>query len=225
MIDSAPNNSSLENRPRNLTDLFKKDLIALKGFFSEEVLSLVENNIGFLMKDYVAWQRALVAMTKKLGVEYEKIADIPSIIEKTTFENLKKKFSIEGPKKIVLGIAGPGAVGKETVKKDLGFDIVVNTTTRPKRDYESHGEHYHFISDTEFNNIASESGFIVSMKREGKGQYGIRKEDIEKVLSRSKVAIIEENPVNLTGLIDYLKTYESCELVLVYILPPLPCFT
>ena len=72
-MDVPPKNS-LESHPLNLTALFKKDLVALKGFFSEEVLSLVENNIDFLMKDYVAWQRALVAMTKNLGVKYDSIA-------------------------------------------------------------------------------------------------------------------------------------------------------
>ena len=198
-MDVPPKNS-LESHPLNLTALFKKDLVALKGFFSEEVLSLVENNIDFLMKDYVAWQRALVAMTKNLGVKYDSIASIPGIIEKVSFENVEKKFSTENPKKIILGIAGPGAVGKETIKKDLGFNMVINTSTRQKRDYESHGEHYHFVSDAEFKKIASENGFVVSMKREGRGQYGIQKKDIAKVLLESKVVMIEENPVNLTGL-------------------------
>ncbi len=221
MMEVTPSNTNgLEIR--SIKTLFKKDLKALENLFPEEVLAVVENNIDSLTEDYVAWQRALTVIAKRLGVKADSINKIPGMIEQTTFENIRSKFSIEKPFKIVLGIAGPGAVGKETIKKKLGFKAVVNTTTRPRRNYEVQGEHYHFIDKTEFRKIISENGFIVSMERPGRGYYGIQKKDIKDILSGSKTAMIEENPVNLINLVEYLKTYENCELVLVYILPPSP---
>ncbi len=205
-----------------LKALFRNNLNSLKEHFSKEVLELVESNIDFLMQHYIEWQRALPQVAKSLGVQANNLNNIPSLIEKDTFEKIRTKLLIERPKKIILGISGPGAVGKETIKKSLGFDSVVNTTTRERRIYESHGEHYNFINEIQFDEILSKGGFIINMERPGRGKYGIQKTDLEKILTKTNVAIIEENPLNLTSLRDYLKDKESSEFILIYVLPPSP---
>jgi guanylate kinase len=205
-----------------LKSLFKKDLLALAGIYPKEVLTLVENSMDVLLKDYLAWQKALIVIAKNLGVENDDVNEIPRLVEQITFDKVKDTLSKTKVKKIVLGIAGPGAVGKEAIKNALGFDMVVNTTTRPKRDYEKEAQHYHFVNDARFKDIVAQNGFAVSMERQGRGQYGVQKQDIEKVLSRSEVSIIEENPNNLASLSEYIKIHEGCEFVLVYILPPSP---
>jgi len=219
-MEDYSSTTGLENG--SLKTLFQKDLVALRGLYSEEVLNLVESNIDILITDYIAWHTSLITVAKNLGVETNDPSEIPNLIEQVTFSNVKHMLSERKPEKIVLGISGPGAVGKETIKTALGFDMVVNTTTRAKRDYENNGEHYNFIDDLKFKEIVSGGGFIVNMERPGRGQYGIQKQDIKKVLIKSKIAIIEENPANLTSLESYLKTYRNCELILVYILPPFP---
>ncbi len=219
-MEDVLSSNNLENE--SLRALFQKDLKAIRGLYSEEILNLVENNIDILLKDYIAWQKAIMATARSLGVEDNNVSEIPNMIEQATFERVKKILSEVRTEKIVLGIAGPGAVGKETIKDALGFDAVVNTTTRPKRDYEKEAQHYNFIDDTQFKSIVAQDGFIVSMERPGRGQYGIQKKDIEKVLGKYKISIVEENPANLTKLSEYIQKREGCEFIIVYILPPYP---
>jgi len=219
MKDALSSNDLENNSPKTL---FQKDLVALRRFYSEKVLSLVEKNIDVLLRDYTAWQTALTTMARSLGVEATNANEIPNIIERATFAKVKDALFLKKPKKILLGIAGPGAVGKETIKNGLGFDTVINTTTRPKRSYENHGEHYHFVDDSTFRDIASQDSFVVSMERPDRGKYGIQKRDLEKVLLRSKVAVVEESPASLISLREYIKTYKDSELILTYILPPSP---
>ena len=210
--------NNLENSsPKSL---FQRDLIALHGFYSDEILNLVGKNIDQLLPNYIAWQEALITMARNLKVDSSNPSGIPNIIEQATYNKVKSKFSIERPKKIVLGMAGPGAVGKETIQRALGYDKVINTTTRPKRDYEN--TQYRFIDSKKFNEIRAENGFIISTDRLNRGQYGIQKQDIENVLLRSRIILVEENPVNLTSLENYIKNHGGYEFVLIYILPPSP---
>lgn len=60
----------------------------------------------------------------------------------------------------IVGILGPSGSGKDSLlaeikkqAKDIGLDVneVVLTTTRPKREYESHGQHYWFVTKQEFD--------------------------------------------------------------------------
>ena len=58
------------------------------------------------------------------------------------------------PSKIIVCLVGKSAAGKDSLalllsKRD-GWHNVVSCTTRPKRDYEKEGEHYHFLTNEEF---------------------------------------------------------------------------
>ena len=54
----------------------------------------------------------------------------------------------------VIVISGPSGVGKTTVARELASDprisVAVTATTRPPREGEVDGEHYHFLSREEF---------------------------------------------------------------------------
>ncbi|MBI2627608.1 hypothetical protein HYW72_01625 [Candidatus Nomurabacteria bacterium] len=201
---------------------FLKDLAALRKIYPEEILALVHKNMDILLKNYVAWQQSLGVLAKNFGIETADVNKIPGVIEQISFEKAKKTLLKRRAEKIILGISGPGAVGKEIVKDALGFDTVVNTTTRPKRDYEKEDQHYHFVTEAQFRDILAQGGFVIDMERKGRGQYGIQKQDVDQVLSRSKISIIEENPENLASLGKYIKIHPECQFILIYILPPSP---
>ena len=57
-------------------------------------------------------------------------------------------------------ICGPSGVGKGTVikallsKKQSPFLLNLSYTTRPPRDYEKDGVHYHFVSKQQFEDVS-----------------------------------------------------------------------
>lgn len=205
-----------------LKSSFQKDLLVLENIYPSEVLRLVEDNIDLLLIYYKAWKQTLSIFVKELRINDSNSDEIPYKLEQALFNKVQKKLSKTNTKKIILGIAGPGAVGKETIKNALGFNTVVNTTTRKKRRNEKNGKNYHFVSEVQFKKIAAQNGFVICMNRKNRGKYGIQKHDIEKVLKKSQVILIEENPINLISLAEYFKTYKDCKFILVYILPPAP---
>jgi len=58
------------------------------------------------------------------------------------------------PSKIIVCLVGKSAAGKDSIayllSRQEGWHNVVSCTTRPKRDYEKEGQHYHFLSKDEF---------------------------------------------------------------------------
>lgn len=202
---------------------FNKDLINIRNIYSDKIINQVKNSSDLLIGEYIRWNNSIIELAKKIKVPTTNFKKIPYLLEKSTFNKVQKDLKKEKPTKIILGIAGPGAVGKETIKNSLGFNTVINTTTRKKRDYEIQNKHYHFISNNEYEKIISKNGFIISMDRPGRGKYGIQKKDIEKVILSSKIGIVEENPKNLTLIKKYLEK-RNCKFIIIYILPPNPIF-
>lgn len=73
-------------------------------------------------------------------------------------------------------IVGHGASGKSTVQEHLKKNIppIVTFTTRPKRDYEIDGKHYHFISNEDFEKALNDGFFVEHYYiPENKWYYGI----------------------------------------------------
>ncbi len=69
------------------------------------------------------------------------------------------------PPPVLLVIAGPAGSGKSTLCDRLvaevpAFSRVVTTTTRPPRDGEINGVHYHFFSPEEFKRKAAAAEFL-----------------------------------------------------------------
>jgi guanylate kinase len=61
-------------------------------------------------------------------------------------------------------VSGPSGAGKSTlcrrVAERLGLRLSVSATTRPPRDYEEDGVHYHFVGREEFERRIEEGRFI-----------------------------------------------------------------
>lgn len=60
-------------------------------------------------------------------------------------------------------LCGPGASGKDHLKRkfeEKGFVNSVSCTTRPPREGETHGLHYYFLSDAEFDEKVENGEFL-----------------------------------------------------------------
>lgn len=106
----------------------------------------------------------------------------------------------------VIAIAGQIASGKTTLAKymkERGFERIVTYTTRPKREGETDGVDYHFISDEAFLEKA-ESGFFAETTKYnakfGHVRYGTSKESLETPDGVKKVIVL--NPQGVIALKD-----------------------
>lgn len=81
---------------------------------------------------------------------------------------------------------GPDGSGRYTLAEAIGITLqiptVVSYTSREKREKETHGKEYHFISEDTFHDMDKRDEFVEVFKSDGI-YYGIRKEDCEKLLS------------------------------------------
>ena len=106
----------------------------------------------------------------------------------------------------IVAIVGQIASGKSTLAQHLernGFERVVTYTTRPKRDGETDGADYYFLSDDEFSKKV-ESGFFAETTeynaKFGRVRYGTSKESLETPEGVKKVIVL--NPQGVIALKD-----------------------
>ncbi|MBP1931208.1 guanylate kinase [Ammoniphilus resinae] len=80
---------------------------------------------------------------------------------------------------------GPDGSGRNTLANAMGITFhiprVVSYTTRPKRQYETPGRDYIFVTEKEFTEKEQAGNFIEAVRSDGY-YYGIKKEDCERFL-------------------------------------------
>jgi len=90
-------------------------------------------------------------------------------------------------------ISGPSGAGEDSIiqglKKLLPIEKVVTTTTRAKRAGESDGDPYYFISKEEFEKGISENKFFEYAEEYNNQFYGVKEEEIKRVLNCGKIGI------------------------------------
>ena len=107
---------------------------------------------------------------------------------------MSSEFDLRKPTPLLIVISGPSGAGKDTVmqrmkERDLPFHFVVTATTRPKRDNETHGKDYFFMSKEEFarmieNNELIEYAIVY-------GDYkGIPKAQVREALASGKDVVM-----------------------------------
>ena len=92
-------------------------------------------------------------------------------------------------------VAAPSGTGKTTVccrivEADEALELSVSHTTRPPRDGEQDGVHYHFVTPERFEEMVAEGAFLEWAEYNG-NRYGTSRQAIEEPLARGRDVLLE----------------------------------
>jgi guanylate kinase len=104
------------------------------------------------------------------------------------------EFNVHNPLPLLIVISGPSGAGKDTVmqrmqERGLPFHFVVTATTRPKRETETHGKDYFFVSKDEFARMIDEDELIEHAIVYG-DYKGIPKQQVREALASGKDVVM-----------------------------------
>ena len=117
---------------------------------------------------------------------------------------------------------GPSGVGKATVEAELfksdDFKLLlsVSATTRLPREGEVDGEHYHFITDSKFDNMVENDEFI-EWSAHFSRKYGTPKSEIKRIRDLGGIPFLE---VETNGAKNILEQFDPSEVVSIFLAPP-----
>jgi guanylate kinase len=122
---------------------------------------------------------------------------------------------------MVVIVSGPSGVGKDTVISSLCLVptdperyFVVTCTTRPRRQYEVDGTHYHFLSVDEFARRRDAGGFLESNLVHGHW-YGTPRDQVRAALMAGRDAILK---IDVQGAA--VVKQKVPDALLVFLVPP-----
>jgi guanylate kinase len=119
----------------------------------------------------------------------------------------------------IFAVTAPSGAGKTTIVKRILAEFPeivfsISATTRPKRETETEGVEYYFITEEEFKNKIENNEFI-EWEKFYDYYYGTYKSDIEETIGFGKSILFE---VDVKGAISIKKLYPFAHLI--YISPP-----
>ena len=124
-----------------------------------------------------------------------------------------------GDRPLLVVLSGPSGVGKDAVlerMKRLGspYHFAVTATTRPMREGEREGEHYHFVARAEFERMIAHGELLEWAEVYG-NLYGVPRAQVDRALSEGRDVLVK---VDVQGA----KTIRGLdpEAVLVFLAPP-----
>lgn len=116
-------------------------------------------------------------------------------------------------------LSSPSGAGKSTIARilmegDKEISLSVSATTRPIRDGEIDGQHYHFVDSAEFDRLVDDGAFL-EWAHVFDRRYGTLKSEVDKAL---------ENGCDVLLDIDWQGTQQlkqvDPDIVRVFVLPP-----
>ncbi len=120
---------------------------------------------------------------------------------------------------LLIVISGPSGVGKNTVidnlfnrKPDLRYSV--SATTRAPRPNEIDGQHYFFLTETEFQNQIDAGDFLEWARVYGH-YYGTPKQYVEQLLASGHDVILD---IEVQGAVQIKRSLP--EAVLIFLAPP-----
>ncbi len=122
-------------------------------------------------------------------------------------------------KGLFIVISGPSGTGKTSVIKalcesDPTLAFSISATTRPPRSDETNGIDYHFLDQTEFEDLIQCGGFLEWVKYGGH-YYGTLKSTIESTIEKGKDLVLEIDVHGAMKVKDLGIRYTS-----IFLLPP-----
>jgi guanylate kinase len=125
------------------------------------------------------------------------------------------------PGAMLVIVSGPSGVGKDTVIQSLCLVpteperyFVTTCTTRPRREYEVDGVHYHFLSHDEFERKREAGGFLEANLVHGHW-YGTPRDEVRAALAAGRDAILK---IDVQGAA--VVKQKVPEALLVFLVPP-----
>lgn len=117
-------------------------------------------------------------------------------------------------------LAGPTAVGKGTICRDLlsrhgNVWLSVSATTREPRPGEVEGEHYFFVTPERFDELVEQGQMLEWAWVHGKHRYGTPRGPVEERLAQGAPVLLE---IDLDGARQVRKAMPSARLV--FVAPP-----
>jgi guanylate kinase len=93
-------------------------------------------------------------------------------------------------------VTGPSGAGKGTLIRRLvehrpNLEVAVSATTRPRRDGEAGGRHYHFLSEREFDDRLAAGDFLEHVVFVSGHRYGTLNAEIDRILAAGRSCILE----------------------------------
>ena len=127
---------------------------------------------------------------------------------------------MKGGKLIIF--SAPSGSGKTTIvrhlleKKELNLAFSVSATSRPKRGKEKHGEHYYFLSLSQFKNHIKNDDFLEWEEVYRDNFYGTLKTEVERLWAEGKNVIFD---IDVVGGLRIKKKFPKQTLA-VFVKPP-----
>ncbi len=122
--------------------------------------------------------------------------------------------------KLIL-FSGPSGVGKGTVReiffknKDLKLEYSISYTTRKKRENETDGVDYFFVSEEKFKKLIDQNSFL-EWAIFNKNYYGTSIDFINNILNKGKNVLLE---IDVEGVKQILKS-KFKNFLTIFLLPP-----
>ncbi len=104
------------------------------------------------------------------------------------------EFNLHNHQPLLIVISGPSGVGKDSVvqclkERGLSVHFVVTATTRPRRENETHGKDYFFVSKDEFAHMIEQEE-LIEYAIVYKDYKGIPKQQVREALASGKDVIM-----------------------------------
>jgi len=121
---------------------------------------------------------------------------------------------------LMLVISSPSGAGKSTIarnllEKDKNISLSVSVTTRPRRQSEIEGIHYHFISKRDFERLRDNEELLEWAEVHG-NFYGTPREPVEIAMAAGRDMLFDIDWQGAEQLQDKMKA----DVVSIFILPP-----
>lgn len=125
------------------------------------------------------------------------------------------------PGAMLVIVSGPSGVGKDSVietlqanPRDPDYHYVVTCTTRPRRDYEEDGVHYHFLTREAFLRLRDDGELLEANEVHG-NWYGTPRRDVRDALERGQDVILK---IDVQGAA--VVKQKVPEALLIFLVPP-----
>jgi len=133
---------------------------------------------------------------------------------------MSNKDEIRTRRGLLLVVSSPSGAGKSSLSSELmsrhpELTLSVSATTRPPREGEKDGVHYHFLSESEFEKRKDAGWFYEWAKVHG-NYYGTPKQAVIEILERGCDVLLD---IDWQGA-QQLHQHRDKDVVSIFILPP-----